>query len=77
MRGTAAVLPLAITTARRAVSCSPSTATVRRSVSLPSPRKSLAPVAFIAAAGRRVVEIARHPQRSCRDLGKVDGPLHA
>ena len=49
--GIAAVLPLAITTARRAMSCSRPTVTVRRSVSLPSPRKSLAPVASIAAAG--------------------------
>src|SRR5258705_846488 len=52
MVGIAAVLPLAITTARRAMSCSLPTATVRRSVSFPSPRKSLAPVASIAAAGR-------------------------
>ena len=43
MGGIAAVLPLAITTARRATSCSPPTITVRRSVSCPSPRKSLAP----------------------------------
>ena len=52
MGGIAAVLPLAITTARRATSCPLPTATVRRSVSFPSPRKSLAPVASIAAAGR-------------------------
>ena len=52
MGGIAAVLPLAITTARRAMSSSFPTATVRRSVSFPSPRKSLAPVASSAAAGR-------------------------
>ena len=52
MGGIAAVPPLAITTARRATSCSPPTATVRRFVSVPSPRKSRAPVASIAAAGR-------------------------
>ena len=51
MGGIAAVLPLAITTARRAMSRSLPTSTVRRSVSLPSPRKSLAPVASSAAAG--------------------------
>ena len=51
MRGIAAVLPFAITTARRAVSGSPPTSTVRRSLSFPSPRKSRAPVASIAAAG--------------------------
>ncbi len=50
--GITAVLPLAITTARRAMSCSLPIATVRRSVSFPSPRKSLAPVASIAAAAR-------------------------
>jgi len=52
MGGIAAVLPLAMTTARRATSRSSRTSTVRGSVSLPSPRKSLAPVASIAAAGR-------------------------
>jgi hypothetical protein len=51
-RSTAAVLPLAITTARRTMRCSLPTATVRNSVSFPSPRKSRAPVASIAAAGR-------------------------
>ena len=50
--GIAAVPPLAITTGRRAMSFSPPTSTVRRSVSFPSPRNNLAPVASIAAAGR-------------------------
>src|SRR5438552_1884507 len=50
--GIAAVPPLAITTARLAVSWSPPTSTVRRSTSFPSPRTSLAPVASSAAAGR-------------------------
>jgi hypothetical protein len=53
MGGIAAVLPLAITTARRAISCSFATTTVFRSVNFPSPRTSLAPVASMAAAGRR------------------------
>ena len=39
--GIAAVLPFAITTVRRATSCSPRTATVRRSVSVPSPRSRI------------------------------------
>ena len=51
--GIAVVLPLAITTARRATSRWLPTSTVRRSVSVPSPRMSLAPVASSAAAGRR------------------------
>src|SRR5207248_1220393 len=68
--GIAAVLPLAITTARRAISCSLPTATVRRSVSVPSPRKSLAPVASIAAAGRLSSRLrAIHSTRS-ETLGK-------
>ena len=52
MDGIAAVLPLAITTARRAMSRSPPTLTVWRSVRVPSPRISFAPVASSAAAGR-------------------------
>src|SRR5450759_1053081 len=52
MGGMAAVLPFAITTALRATSVSAPTWTVRRSTNVPSPRKSFAPVASSAAAGR-------------------------
>ena len=68
--GIAAVLPLAITTARRAMSCSPPTATVRRSVSVPSPRKSLAPVASIAAAGRLSSRLRAIHSTRLETLGK-------
>ena len=68
--GIAAVLPLAITTARRATSCSPPTATVRRSVSVPSPRKSLAPVASIAAAGRLSSRLRAIHRTRVETLGK-------
>ena len=51
-------------------------AIVRTSVSVPSPRKSLAPVASIAAA-RRLSSRSRHPQDAVRHLWKVDRPFHA
>ena len=72
--GIAALLPFATTTARRATSCSPPTSTVRGSVSLPSPRKSVAPVASNRRRRPAVVEVARHPQHALRHLRKVDAP---
>ena len=66
MGGITAVVPLEITSARRATSCSPPTSTVCRSVSFPSPRKSLAPVASSAAAGPRGSE---SPGASCFGQG--------
>src|SRR5712664_1998537 len=70
MGGIAAVLPLAITTARRAMSWSPLTSTVRKSVSVPSPRKSLAPVASIAAAGRLSSRLRAIHSTRVETLGK-------
>src|SRR5207253_10985033 len=80
--GIAAVPPLAMTTARRATSCSPPTTTVRRSTSLPSPRTSFAPVASSAAAGRvssrsraihstRFETLGKSTSHSTRDAARV------
>ena len=77
MRGTAAVLPLAITTARRAMSCSPSDRDSTQIRQFSFAAKEPGPGCLHRGGGPRVVEIARHPPHSCRDLGKVDGPLHA
>src|SRR6266481_1924180 len=52
MGGIAAVPPFAITSALVATYWPPSTSTVRRSTTLPSPLMSFAPVASSAAAGR-------------------------
>ena len=70
MAGIAAVLPLAITTARRATSSSLPTVTVRGSVNIPSPRKSLAPVASIAAAGRLSSRLRAIHSTRVETLGK-------
>src|SRR2546428_648042 len=48
----AAAPPLAMTTALRATSCSPPTSIVRRSIIVPAPRTSFAPVLMRATAGR-------------------------
>ena len=74
--GIAAVLPLAITTARRAMSRSFPTSTVRWSVSFPSPRNNVAPVASSAAAGRvssrsRAIHSTRLETFGSPDIGWV------
>ena len=77
MGGIAAVLPLAITTARRAMSCSPPTvdrAQVRQS-SFAS--KEPGPGRLHRGGRPAVVEVACHPQHAFGDLGEVDGPFHA
>ena len=68
--GMAAVLPLAITTARRAMSCSSRPSTVRRSVSVPSPRESRAPGASIAAAARLSSRLRAIDRTRLETLGK-------
>src|SRR5262245_2595648 len=70
MGGIAALVPLAITTARRATSGSPPTCTVPRSVNLPSPRKSRAPVASIAAVGRLSSRLRAIQSTRLETLGK-------
>ena len=70
MGGIAVVLPLAITTARRATSSSLPTVIVRGSVNFPSPRKSLAPVASIAAAGRLSSRLRAIHSTRVETLGK-------
>ena len=77
MGGIAAVLPLAITTARRAMSSLASNrdrAQVRQS---PFASKEPGPGRFQRGGRPAVVEVACHPQHAFRDLGEVNGPFHA
>ena len=74
MRGIAAVLPLAMTTARRAEICSPDRHVDGAEVGqLPLAAKQRRAGRFERGRRPGVVEVARHPEHALRDLGEVHG----